>query len=1182
MAKKKKKKAAKNKKLDPLEVLAGKVKPTSKELIRLIHQVNPSGERLGTKVEAERYRLKSELQSLLINRGESSLIIEQPDPEDPDLIGIKLKHFDEDACHALLSELEPEARSKAQFWIDSEISGQGGRHKNNINTQQFDSGLSSLDQSSDKDDYSSGELVAQGKRALEQYDYEECEKCFTSGFKKSLAGRVATLELFKFLIDNIAAYDKVISLSKSLPKATVEDQDVKILIATAEARKGNIDKALGIVARSNHLRASEIFLLAANHYLRQGNTHRASELHGALLSRNPPELMAEIDLLGGEIKERIKASLLPYEEEMLGYREKGDLQRAVDVAHRILEEIPEHRSAGKIVGEFKRVEKDKKQNILLQRADKAKEEGQLEEEVKVVQKALELTPEDVTLIERLKSVKEALKDQLRQNEVQNTIAHYNNGERQTAYHCFIALDEEQRASLTKQVQQRDFLRLSRISQAHPNLKPDKMIEPLIALERAEQALAKNCDLDEIRDYLATHDQVLKCLDDACEIRHRVEESYRCRQLKVIEQYLLSAEKYIDNSDVSALSDCLKRIDEKLLTTDQIPRFRRLASELIRLERIVLTESTYTQGENHGDLFIQRDAAEQLAKLEIGKKAADWRQQQVSHVDMLRQQWSLRILDIDSLPTCYGNAISHRSTEEALATLVFKGREYIVRPYYFSKNLFLFMFCIDRQKFVKAVHLVTPDDYFVSEPDITFHQHKIYIFGNETRALAIGLDPLEIIMDYQFGGEKKEGVLVEQSLVCPEKGYYWIYMRNKDGEELYDIYNLESRRLERSFKIDDFPKVIRKEGGNEIALVLREQGEIRIYSEQGKLLKTIGESIESIVSGVKVHPDQQRYIILVYNTELYADTQSEEYDDLVRLRLKVLDGKTIVSETPVVGSNGEMVNSFGVSSDNSMIYVVYANLACLPGYPTGLTAFSIDGDAVALAYTVQLRGDHYAIYDDQSGGAAVLAFFCENDAFAIKLGKSEPVISLNNYGINYYDHFIRPISNSDYCNFPTGKLFDSIQTHRENISEETPGQVFDRIEDIKQDPNQDPDDIYALIDALGTSPHVSFEGYFRQWFLEKYPQHFSHKMDQATEACKNRDWSRVISLLEPLTHLELDDGTACHVRHLLGIGYMGEGDTEHAISTLQEGLTLTGGSCPFEELLDYVKFEGGDTDKGGDD
>ena len=79
MAKCRKKRKKKN--LTPRNVLSGKVNVSALELVRMIHRVNPTARDMSGHEAKKRYRLKSEFQSLLINRFGDSLEIQADNPE---------------------------------------------------------------------------------------------------------------------------------------------------------------------------------------------------------------------------------------------------------------------------------------------------------------------------------------------------------------------------------------------------------------------------------------------------------------------------------------------------------------------------------------------------------------------------------------------------------------------------------------------------------------------------------------------------------------------------------------------------------------------------------------------------------------------------------------------------------------------------------------------------------------------------------------------------------------------------------------------------------------------------------------------------------------------------------------------------------------------------------------------
>lgn len=103
---------------DPHDVLAGRSNVTVRELVRIIHGINPTSENLPQHKKAERYRLKSNLQSFLIQHFADRIIVEQPDPDNPALVGFRLRNFDEDACHAIVNDLDENARSWTFRQID--------------------------------------------------------------------------------------------------------------------------------------------------------------------------------------------------------------------------------------------------------------------------------------------------------------------------------------------------------------------------------------------------------------------------------------------------------------------------------------------------------------------------------------------------------------------------------------------------------------------------------------------------------------------------------------------------------------------------------------------------------------------------------------------------------------------------------------------------------------------------------------------------------------------------------------------------------------------------------------------------------------------------------------------------------------------------------------------------------
>jgi hypothetical protein len=103
--------------LDAQDVLAGRVRPTAVELLDLIHRVNPTGRDLPAREAELRYAQKARLQSLLLRSfaGEIAVV---PDPEREGTVSLVHRGRGRDACHAVIAELDEDARAWVQLQVD--------------------------------------------------------------------------------------------------------------------------------------------------------------------------------------------------------------------------------------------------------------------------------------------------------------------------------------------------------------------------------------------------------------------------------------------------------------------------------------------------------------------------------------------------------------------------------------------------------------------------------------------------------------------------------------------------------------------------------------------------------------------------------------------------------------------------------------------------------------------------------------------------------------------------------------------------------------------------------------------------------------------------------------------------------------------------------------------------------
>jgi len=235
-------KGKKKKTIRPEDLLAEKVPATARDLIRTIHRINPTKEGVEPKEASDRYRLKAALQSLLIRRFGEGLIIEQPDVNQPALIGIRLRNFNEDACHAMIQELDEDARSWAQRRIDEAQLERFSDSQEPRNFPEHDSPLLPPEAGEVEEKLTVSELLRSGRKALEQFDYEQSQALYRQALSGSEGGLEPALALLEVLIEHLAAYEEAVALSESFSSSTRKDKRVRILLAIAYARLNRLKR----------------------------------------------------------------------------------------------------------------------------------------------------------------------------------------------------------------------------------------------------------------------------------------------------------------------------------------------------------------------------------------------------------------------------------------------------------------------------------------------------------------------------------------------------------------------------------------------------------------------------------------------------------------------------------------------------------------------------------------------------------------------------------------------------------------------------------------------------------------------------------------------------------------------------------------------------------------------------
>ena len=277
--------------LDPEDVLAGRTKPSATDLLQLIRQENPTGRELGAAATEARYARKSRLQSLLVRRFADELTV-TPDPAQPGIIS--LHHRGRDACHAVLSSLDEDARAWVQRELDLAASGSEEPAAEAPRARPPARGADET-----PDDTPEG-LQARAEALLAEYDYEGAQRALEAALTRTGGAAGPAAALLGLLVDTLGDDAGVLAIAPRIDRAALADPRVRGPLALATARAGDPQIALGLLKGLDDAGAATVLAALATRALAAGDTTRAAEALEQARRRDPactdlPKVVVELD-----------------------------------------------------------------------------------------------------------------------------------------------------------------------------------------------------------------------------------------------------------------------------------------------------------------------------------------------------------------------------------------------------------------------------------------------------------------------------------------------------------------------------------------------------------------------------------------------------------------------------------------------------------------------------------------------------------------------------------------------------------------------------------------------------------------------------------------------------------------------------------------------------------------------
>lgn len=1129
--------------LDVGSVLAGRVRVDVEDLLDLIDAANPTGKDLPAAEARRRYAEKSALQSLLIRICPDAVIVEA-DPDSEGLVLLRHRFSGRDACHAIIDDLETDARSWVRLQLDIADDGEPmapAAPRTKAAPVAVHASAPAEDRPSD-----SASLVRRGRELMEEYDYEEARACLEEAVRDTDGAVDAALALLELLVDHLAAYDDALAIAAGLPKISTNDRGVRVLLALAAARAGRLDDAERIMPGLGDPRLAEVRLALAGAAIREqrfpmAREHlaRARELDpgdAGLAARERDLAQAEAAALADD--ERALEVVRAREDETTTEARAEDLLRrwpGSKVGRRILAEIGGRRRAA----ELEAVE---------QQAEEASARGALDEAIALWRRAITLGGDTAAVQGKIAAAEAEARRREDGSRVSEVLRLLDGADPDAGLGAYWHLNRRLQDAVRDVRPLPELAWLSAIIVEEPgNTGRDRAVAAVRDLARAVELHGAG-QIEAAARLLAPHAGPLAAIPEARSIL----DDERERQVEIRRSAALAAlgaaQDALDRGDAGAARRGLDALDTSLLPDDRRPEVEALESALRETEGALGRVARFEALLAAGDLLGARNAARENATITDGAERESWRAHADDLAARVRREWRLVVVEGQEAERIGIEDDRHLCSESATMMTLASDGESVLYARICGRWIFLRAIDVAANRVTRAVALRAPVA-LDETASIGIEDGTAIVASGDCRLVEIDIADWEIRRWHDFQGLFPQNHSIEDVTVTPGSRHVWVTVsrRYPSFRTETHVVDVEARRVARSLgdlaiRYDTVPSVSPR-----VAAVHWEHCEITLMDERGRV-----ESRTRVPSVSEIHvlapfAGTGRYALCVtldddFEDDAIADgaIDGNETDELTLYVISWAPGEKAGRPFPLRDSDFERPASAAWSEAAGLLFVTYVEDADT----AHLSALRPDGDGFAEAYRIPLPNSHKLICDAR-GQHVALVTSCVDGVQITALGGSAPDAALPGAGAGREAHLNLQLFG---CSWPPEAISARTQVLYDMLDAATPDNRTQLVNDHLERHADDPVLVVAMARALGYLNERK-----RGRALERYLNACEElglcaaqlAVLQAQSEALHMKWKEARRTLEAISPAELDGMNLQHYRHLLGAARYLDGDVPGA-------------------------------------
>lgn len=1115
------------------EVLRGGKRARAQDLVSLIHEINPTGRELAAEADRRRYALKSKLQSLLVRTFPDEVSVEPVG--ESGVVGLRYRPQDRDACHAVIADLDEDARSWVRLALDlaetrpaetRAVARAGDRRK------------APKPRAPDHAGADPETLLRLGGEALEAYDFERARDCFEQAVEDSDGDTAAATALLEFLIDHLAAYDDAFGCQDRLSPEALRDPTVRSLIAGAAAHLGHVDKCISLLDGVEGRRAADTWVVLAKTALASGDLIRTDK--NIEQARKLAPSHADVIPLVEEIRRKRAIARRPAEAELEQLAAAGDDAATEHKVREILAQWPDSSTARSVLRELEAKQRTTQSEALSIQGKAAFEAKDFARAARSWSEARVLGTLDLdhriaeaTAAEAAVRRDERIAITVRTLSVEVSSAHLAK---------YQALSSNEREQVRAQLGIPALEWLEQLGLGHDEGDRDSGdVAAALALIEVN-ALNVSERADHVISLLEPFEPRLRRLLAGRELLSRARSSRDERRLRDARRSLESARRAFE----AGSHETAVRLVEQLRMS--LPIELKAEAELLEAEARKPLELQRRRDDFETLLQANRlvDALDVLREAELNSCSSEqthWIRCRQDVAARLRRELKVQVHE------CATQAAAPECSIGTVRDDVVYGLDGSAETFYWvtthGGELFIRVFVVGDKRIRTLVALRPPEP--MDFPRAQVEGNSLWISAASGAVLELSIVDWNILRWRSSAGLHAAEEIVEQELLVPGTRFLWlsVRVRGAGSDEVLRVFDLERHRLQREMT-----------GGARLTLVPSPNGP-KVFAggfrREGRIYSPSGTSIHSIpasIGEVACVPDQTAYFG-------YARTGD---DDAEVLQLVLIDGegrRTAAAELP--DSWADSSHALATSHRAQLTFALYE------GADRRLAAFEVREGAPAEVWQIEPPAGACLVQDVLGQHVALL--YPSNVGPAIEvLGRLPPPVTTEREEL---DRAIPRISDNDYCGTPPAD--EGIEIVARAIKDKPSAVARSREMDrVLESRGNDPMALVQLASAL------------RGWRVEveanrassvarsSFAEHHWVRLDDAAEAARNHDWGRVLDKLGDL-HARFEDRKRAHVHHLRGLALYHLNRFDEARLEFDQCASVPDGPCRVEGWTDWLRF-----------